>query len=114
MTLAKREDVENVLNLRVVIAVTICVMNVEIMRSTVVVMDIVIVVEQMSTAVQKGGLVVNVKNGIAAVVEIATILVRNVVLNRSQNLRKKRRIDLTLPTVSTSATADITRHGLVC
>jgi hypothetical protein len=32
-----------------------------------------------------------VKNGIAAVVEIATILVRNVDLNRSQNLRKKRK-----------------------
>jgi hypothetical protein len=37
------------------------------------------------------GLAANVKNGIAAVVEIATILVRNVDLNRSQNLRKKRK-----------------------
>jgi hypothetical protein len=37
------------------------------------------------------GLVVNVKNGIAVDVEIATILVRNVDLNRSQNLRKKRK-----------------------
>jgi hypothetical protein len=35
------------------------------------------------------GLVVNVKNGIAVDVEIATILVRNVDLNRSQNRKKK-------------------------
>ena len=64
------------------------------------------------------GLAANVKNGIATVVEIATILVRNVDLNRSQNLRKKRKklrkINLTLPTVSTSTTTYITSHGLVC
>jgi hypothetical protein len=34
------------------------------------------------------GLVANVKNGIAVDVEIATILVRNVDLNRKKNLRK--------------------------
>jgi hypothetical protein len=43
----------------------------------------------MSIVVQMAGLVVNVKNGIAAVVEIATTLVRNADLNRSQNRKKK-------------------------
>ena len=42
--LVKREDVENALNLYVVIAGTICVMNVETMRSIVVAMVNVIVV----------------------------------------------------------------------
>jgi hypothetical protein len=44
VTLVKREDVENVLSLCVVIAGTICVMNVEIMRLIAVVMENVIVV----------------------------------------------------------------------
>jgi hypothetical protein len=42
----------------------------------------------MSIVVQMAGLAANVKNGIVAVVEIATILVRNVDLNLSQSLRK--------------------------
>ena len=42
--LVKREDVKNVLNLHAVIAITTCVMNVEITRSIVVVMGNVIVV----------------------------------------------------------------------
>jgi hypothetical protein len=44
----------------------------------------------MSIVVQMAGLVANVKNGIAAVVEIATILVRNVDLNRKKNQTKKK------------------------
>jgi hypothetical protein len=36
------------------------------------------------------GLVANVKNGIAVDVEIATILVRNVVLNQNRNQKRKK------------------------
>jgi hypothetical protein len=43
--LVKREDVKNVLSLRVVIVITICVTNVETMRSIAVVMENVIVAE---------------------------------------------------------------------
>ena len=43
--LVKREDVKNVLSLRVVIVITICVTNVETMRLIVVVMGNVIVAE---------------------------------------------------------------------
>jgi hypothetical protein len=43
--LVKREDVKNVLSLRVVIVITICVTNVETMRSIVDVMENVIVAE---------------------------------------------------------------------
>jgi hypothetical protein len=46
----------------------------------------------MSIAVQMAGLVVNVKNGIAAVVEIATILVRNVDLNQNRNQNQKKKM----------------------
>jgi hypothetical protein len=46
----------------------------------------------MSIVVQMAGLVVNVKNGIAAVVEIATILVRNVDLSRNRNQNQKKKI----------------------
>jgi hypothetical protein len=50
--------------------------------SIVVAMDNVIVVAMMSIVVQKGGLVVNVKNGIVTIVDVATILARNVVLKK--------------------------------
>jgi hypothetical protein len=46
----------------------------------------------MSIVVQMAGLVVNVKNGIAAVVEIATILVRNVDLNQNRNQNQKKKM----------------------
>jgi hypothetical protein len=45
----------------------------------------------MSIVVQMVGLAVNVKNGIAAVVEIATILVRNVDLKQNPNQNQKKR-----------------------
>jgi hypothetical protein len=48
----------------------------------------------MSIVVQMAGLAANVKNGIAAVVEIATTLVRNVDLNRKKkNQTRKKKID---------------------
>ena len=45
--LVKREDVKNVLSLRVVIVITICVMNVETMRLIVVAMENVFLVAGM-------------------------------------------------------------------
>jgi hypothetical protein len=47
----------------------------------------VIVAAMMSIVVQKGGLVVNVKNGIVAIVDVATILARNVVLKKKKTLK---------------------------
>jgi hypothetical protein len=83
------EGVKSVLSLRAVIAIIICVKNAEILRLIVVVMVNVIVVEEMSIVVQKGGLVANVKNGIAIIFDKMIILVRNVVLNQSLNLKRK-------------------------
>jgi hypothetical protein len=85
----KLEDVKNALSLYVVIVVMICVLNVETMITSIVVAMVnVIVAEMMSIVVQKGGLVVNVKNGIVAIVDVATILARNVVLKKKKKTLK--------------------------
>jgi hypothetical protein len=77
--LAKKQDVTNVLHLRAVIVVIICVKNVETtMIFYAAVMVNVILAEQMLIAVNTDGLVVNVKNGIVTIVEILLkIVARN-------------------------------------
>jgi hypothetical protein len=72
------EDVKSVLSLRAVIVIIICVKNAEIVMLIVVAMENVFLAGQRSIVGQKGGLVVNVKNGIVTIVEILLkIVARN-------------------------------------